>query len=206
MALDPDLVVPSKTAIIINEAQRSVVGDMSLTSDMRESAADAVAAMGRLARLGRQAGVQVIHCVAASRPDGKGANSNNLFATLRKKGPRPSPATLEAGQQVAPEIGVEPEDIVVHRLHGMTPMSDTEIDPILRNMGISSVICAGGSLNIGVFGLVLEAMNKSYTAIVARDAVWGVPKEYGEMVLENSIRIIARLTTVDELAEIWSKR
>ncbi len=159
--------------------------------------------MGRLVRLGREAGVQVFHCVAKSRPDGKGANTNTIFAGKRRR--QGAPVDVDAYAEVMPEIGVEPEDFLVERIHGMSPIMDTEIDPILRNMGISTVIAAGGSLNIGVFGLVLEATNKSYTVVLPRDAVWGVPAEYGEMVLQNSIRMMARITTVDELADIWSR-
>ncbi|MGE0880685.1 MAG: cysteine hydrolase [Acidimicrobiia bacterium] len=203
MALDPSFVVPSKTAIVINEAQRGVVGDLTSLPMAAEAARDAVGNIGRLVRLGRKAGVQVIHCVAMSREDGKGANTNTIFAGRRRKDGEPTP-DVRAHAQVVPEIGVEPEDFLIERIHGMTPMSDTEIDPILRNMGISTVIAAGGSLNVGVLGLVFEAMNKSYTVVVPRDAVWGVPKEYGDLVLQNSVRMMARLTSVDELAEIWS--
>jgi nicotinamidase-related amidase len=202
--LDPTFVEPSKTAIVINEAQRGVVGDLSFLPEAVAAAREPVAAMGRLALLGREAGVQVIHCVAKGRADGKGSNTNTIFAGKRRKGD--APVDVEGPAEVVPEISVEPEDFVIERIHGMSPIMDTEIDPILRNMGISTVIAAGGSLNIGVFGLTLEATNKSYTVVVPRDAVWGVPVEYGQMVLQNSIRMMARLTTVDELAGIWASR
>lgn len=203
MALDPSFVVPSKTAIVINEAQRGVVGDLTSLPAAAEAAQDAVGNIGRLVRLGRKAGVQVIHCVAKSRADGKGGNTNTIFAGRRKRDGEA--VDVDAFAEVVPQIGVEPEDFLIERIHGMTPMSDTEIDPILRNMGISTVIAAGGSLNVGVLGLIFEAMNKSYTVVVPRDAVWGVPKDYADLVLQNSVRMMARLTSVDELAEIWSQ-
>jgi nicotinamidase-related amidase len=86
----------------------------------------------------------------------------------------------------------------------MSPMTDTGLDMILRNMGVRTVVIGGVSLNIGVTGLVIEAVNRTYDVVLAQDACAGVPPEYGEMVVKNSLSLIARLTTVDELLGIWS--
>ena len=40
--------------------------------------------------------------------------------------------------------------------------------------------------------------------VVPRDAVGGTPTEYGEQVLDNTIAVLARLTTVDDLIAEWS--
>ena len=46
----------------------------------------------------------------------------------------------------------DPRDIVVSRLHGMTPFTSTSLDQILRNLGIRTVIATGVSVNLGVMG------------------------------------------------------
>jgi nicotinamidase-related amidase len=66
------------------------------------------------------------------------------------------------------------------------------------------VVVGGVSLNVGVTNLSMDAMNRGYDVVVPRDACAGVPPEYGEQVLENTISMIARLTTTDELLQIWS--
>jgi nicotinamidase-related amidase len=208
MALDPELVAPGRTAIVLNEMQRGTVGDKSTLPMLVEAAAPAVAAASRLVKAGREAGIEIVHCVAASRVDLKGSMGNTVFgARIRKQAARrpPDPDELAAFAEVTPAIGVEPGDLVMARLHAMSAMTDTGLDLVLRNMGISTIIAGGVSLNIGVTGLVIEAANRAYDVVVARDATAGVPPEYGEMILNNSLSLIARLTTVDELVAIWSR-
>jgi nicotinamidase-related amidase len=83
-------------------------------------------------------------------------------------------------------------------------MTDTGLDPLLRNLGVSTVVVGGVSLNVGVTNVAMDAMNRGYDVVVPRDASAGVPPEYGEQVLNNTISMIARLTTTDELLQIWS--
>jgi nicotinamidase-related amidase len=208
VALDPQLVAPERTAIVLNEFQRGTVGDRAGLPMLVEAARPAVTAAATLVKAGRAAGVEVVHCVAGSRVDFKGSMNNTVFAARARKAARANPPRAEdlaAFAEVTPEIGVEASDILLSRLHGMSPMTDTGLDIILRNMGITTIVAAGVSLNIGVTGLVIEAANRAYDVVVARDACAGVPPEYGEMVLENSLAHIARLSTVDELTSIWSK-
>lgn len=207
MALDPALVAPSKTAVIINECQRGVVGDLSGIPMLVELAPDMLKAVDRLVRAARAAGAQVVHCVVKGREDGKGSNQNHRFAGVARKqreagikGPDP-----ELHAQVVDAISVDPTDILMTRIHGMSPMFDTGLDPILRNLGISTVVVGGVSLNVGVTNLAFDAMNRGYEVVVPRDASVGVPKEYGEAIMANTMPIVARLTTVDELVGIWSK-
>ena len=36
-----------------------------------------------------------------------------------------------------PELGPEPDDLVLTRTHGLDPMAGTDLDPVLRNLGIT---------------------------------------------------------------------
>jgi nicotinamidase-related amidase len=207
MPLDPAVVDPSHTAIVLNEIQRGTVGDRSFLPELVEAAAPMITEVARLVQAGRAAGVEIVHCVAASRVDLKGSMGNTVFAAKAKKAalttPR-DPVELAEFAEVVPEIGVEPGDLVMSRLHSMAPMTDTGLDIVLRNMGITTIIAGGVSLNLGVMGLVIEAASRSYNVVVPRDATVGVPPEYGEMILQNSLSILARISSVQELIDIWS--
>jgi biuret amidohydrolase len=208
MALDAELVAPGHTAVVINEMQRSTVGDRAGLPMLVEAGRPAVAGAARLVRAARAAGVEVLHCVAASRVDLKASMNNTVFARRARKDAEKHPRNAEdvaAFAEVVPEIGVEPSDLLVSRLHGMSPFTDTGLDMMLRNMGVSTVVAAGVSLNIGVTGLVIEAVNRAYDVVLVRDACAGVPPEYGDMVIDNSLSLISRVTTVDELLSIWNK-
>jgi hypothetical protein len=66
------------TVILTQETQKGVIGPENVRRDLYESARDsgALDSMGRLVRAGRAAGCNVIHAIAAHRPDLKGANHN----------------------------------------------------------------------------------------------------------------------------------
>lgn len=207
MPLDRALVDPSHTAIVMNEIQRGTVGDRSSLPMLVDAAAPMVREVARLVLAGRAAGVEIVHCVAASRIDMKGSMANTVFAGRARKAavdtPR-DPVELVEFAEVVPEISVEPGDLVMSRLHSMSPMTDTGLDIVLRNLAVSTIIAAGTSLNVGITGLVIEAANRSYDVVVPRDGVAGVPPEYGEMVLTNSLAMVSRLSSVQELIDLWS--
>ncbi len=207
MPLDPDLVEPSRTAIVMNEIQRGTVGDRSSLPMLVEAAAPMVGEVARLVRAGRAAGVEIVHCVAASRVDMKGSMRNTVFAGRARRAaaekPR-DPVEVAEFYEVVPEIGVEESDLLITRLHGMSPMTDTGLDLVLRNLGITTIVAAGVSLNVGVTALVFDAANRAYNVVVPRDAAVGVPPEYGQMMLENSLAIVSRLSSVQELIDLWS--
>src|SRR4051812_32109493 len=134
MPLDPALVDPSHTAIVINECQRGVVGDLATLGELKEEAAPILANLGRLVGAGRAAGVQIVHCVARGRADGKGGNTNTRMAGVARRArsqPGYVPPDPEAFAEVVPDIGVDAADFVLARIHGMSGMSDTGLDPLL---------------------------------------------------------------------------
>ena len=60
-----------------------------------------------------------------------------------------------------------------------------------------TIIATGVSLNIGVTGMVIEAVNHGYEVVLPTDAVAGVPAEYEAAQIKQSLRMLARLTTAD---------
>jgi nicotinamidase-related amidase len=83
-------------------------------------------------------------------------------------------------------------------------MTGTPLDSLLRNEEITTVIVAGVSLNIAIPNLVFDSINRAYQVVVVRDAVAGVPAEYGYQVLEHSLSLVATLATTNELLAAWS--
>lgn len=197
-----ELVDPVRTALVTQECQNGVIGPDAALPELAAAAAPAmVPNAGRLAAAARRAGVPVVHCVAARRADGRGANRNaRLFAAMAKLPPMlpGSPAV-----EVVPEIGVEPDDLVLTRLHGLGPMGGTDLDPVLRNLGVTTVVGVGVSVNVGMLDLTFDAVNAGYQVVLPRDAVAGVPGDYAEAVLDNTLALVATLTTTDDLLAAW---
>jgi len=99
---------------------------------------------------------------------------------------------------------VQTADIKVARMHGMTPFLGTELDAVLRAVGATTVVLMGVSLNLGVLGAALSAVDLGYQVVVVRDAVVGLPREYGDAVLDNSLAMIATIVDADQLIEAWT--
>ena len=88
----------------------------------------------------------------------------------------------------------------------MSPFTGTDLDTWLRNLGVSTVVATGVSLNLGILGLAIEAVNLGYQVLVVRDAVAGLPPDYATAVLAHTLPMISTLVTVDELLEVWNDR
>lgn len=187
------------------ELQRGITGDLAAMQALAKEVAE-MGVIGNVARLcaaARAAGASVVHCTAMFRPDERGSKINSRLGAASRKLNGGRLNIGEAGAEIMPEIGPQSSDIEVSRIHGMTPFVGTSLDQILRNMGITTVIATGNSVNVGVLGLVLNAHDLGYQVIVPRDAVAGVPKAYADAVLENTIGLLSTLTTTDEIIAAW---
>jgi nicotinamidase-related amidase len=101
------------------------------------------------------------------------------------------------------DLGPESGDLVSTRFHGVSPFIGTSLDPWLRSLGIHTVVATGVSVNLGVLGLAIEAVNFGYRVVVPRDTVAGVPADYANALLSNTFPLISTLTTTDDLLKAW---
>ena len=190
------LVQPEHTAVVTSEVQRGVVDDSSILPELAAAAAPVIADIGRLVKGARHAGVSVVHCLATRRPDGRGSNHNaRLFGALRGGGLEPT---------VVAQLGPETEDIQLVRYHGLSPMGNTDLDPVLRNLGVTTVVLAGVSVNIAITNLAFDAVNAGYQVVIPRDAVAGLPADYVDAVFANTLSLVATVTSTDELLAQWT--
>ena len=205
------LLEPSTTAVLTMELQNGIVGEGAMLAALVDELqrAGTLDAVRRLCGAARDAGARVVHCTQVSRPDGAGGSNNckifSLAARQRRDQGHGATDVGTPGAELVPGLE-DPRDIVVPRLHGMTPFTSTSLDQILRNLGIRTVIATGVSVNLGVFGMAMTAMDVGYQVVIPRDAVAGVPREYADAVLDNSISLIATLTTTDGILEAWADR
>ena len=127
-----------------------------------------------------------------------------LFHAVRKSEVLLLPGSAEV--EVVPELGPVEGDLVLSRLHGLDPMAGTDLDPVLRNLGVRTVVVAGVSVNIAITNLVMDAVNRGYQVVVPRDAVAGVPAEYADAVIDNTLVLLATITTTDDVIAAWKER
>ncbi len=193
-------------AVLTMEIQRGVVGDLSSFPELAEAARGArvVEHTARLLGAARAAGVPVVHCTAEFRADRRGTVSNTPLHTAVLRRPE---HLLEgtAATELTPRIGPAPSDLVSSRRHGVSPFTGTALDATLRALGAGVVVVTGVSVNLGVFGLCVEAVNLGYQVVLVTDAVAGLPAEYAAEVVRRSLALVATLATVDEVASALSR-
>ncbi|GAA1528041.1 cysteine hydrolase [Streptomyces albidochromogenes] len=195
---------PATTVLLTVECQRGVVGPDSALPELAEEArsSGALTRVARLVAAAHEAGVQVLHAVAERRPDGRGSSANaRLLRAARRLPVQQLSGT--AAVRVAEPIDVADEDLVVRRLHGLSPLSGTDVDALLRNLGCRTLIVTGVSANVAIPNAVFDAVNLGYTAVVPSDAVAGVPSEYTPAMIRNTLALVATITTTDEVLACW---
>ncbi|MFC6885413.1 MULTISPECIES: isochorismatase family protein [Actinomadura] len=206
MAIDlAGLAAPGHTALLVMEMQRGVVGDLAKFPDLVKTCDErgVVANAARAADAARAAGVRVVQCTAAFRADRAGSHTGNCPFI---KGLLKDPAHMLEGTgavEVLPELS-GPGDLESRRYHGFSPFTGTALDQTLRSLGVTTVVAAGLSLNLGIPGLCLEAVNLGYRVVVLTDAVAGMPAEYGDAVMANTISLLAARATSADLAAAWA--
>lgn len=199
-----EVAAPGHTAIVTQECQGAVMGpDAGLALLAREARRVALPNIVRLLPAARAAGVHVVHCLVQRRPDGLGSNHNAKLFARAGSGVDITPGG--SGAALLPELGPEPTDLTLARWHGVGPMGGTDLDVVLRNLGVSTIVAVGVSLNIAIPNLVMDAINAAYRVVVPRDAVAGLPTEYGEAVIANTLSLLATITTTDELIATWAE-
>jgi nicotinamidase-related amidase len=204
------LLNPATTAVLTMELQQGVVGEGALLPALVERVGDAgtIAHAARACQAARDVGARVVHCTVEHRADGAGATENcRIFALgeklRRAQGVTPTEIGTPGAALVA-ELGPHPSDVVVARMHGMTPFMSTSLDQMLRNMGITTIVATGVSVNLGILGLCINAIDLGYQVVLPRDAVAGLPADYADAVIDHTLSMITTVTTTEELCALWA--
>ena len=199
------LLEPKQSALLLMECQEAIVGGGGRLSALSE----AVARHGTIDHIAtalaaaRAAQVPVFYLTVARRPDSGGATANCLLLALGRKGTPLLPGSPQ--QAVVAALAPRDGDYVLTRFHGVTPFHGTELDQLLRNLGIKTVVVTGVSVNVGITGLTLEAVNSGYQVVIPRDAVTGTPDSHVDSMFEHTLRLLATVTTVAAVTAAWNK-
>jgi nicotinamidase-related amidase len=198
------LLDPKHTAVLVMECQEAIVGGAGRLSALAE-AVQQHGTIDRIAALlaaARGQNVPIFYLTVARRADSGGATANCLLLALGRKGTPLLPGSPQ--QAIVAKLEPQPSDYIVNRFHGVTPFHATELDQLLRNLGIKTVVATGVSVNIGVTGMTIEAVNAGYQVVIPRDAVTGTPQSHVDSMLEHTLRLLATVSSVDEVVASWN--
>jgi biuret amidohydrolase len=99
---------------------------------------------------------------------------------------------------------VEPDDLLVDTKKRLSVFHPTDLDFLLRNMGIRTVVLDGGFTDCCVLNAAFDASNHDYRVVVLRDLVRGTNEEMEDAALKMiSLHMGVVTDSADLLAE-WS--
>ena len=174
----------------------------SVLPQLAADSAGLVAVLPRLLDAARSYGARVVHATYEGTLSAVDIQARHaLWRTLGPLTASWRPGSHET--QVLPQL-LASTDLILPRHHGLFPTLDSELLPVLKGLGVQTVVLAGVSLNLALPTTAGHVTQAGFNLVVPRDVVGGTPTEYGNQVLDNSIAVLGRITTADALIEEWA--
>jgi nicotinamidase-related amidase len=192
---------PATTAILCVECQNGVLGPQSVLPALASDSSELVANVRRLLDAARLFGARVVHATYEGNLGGRPTGTARLWRVLGPATEHWAPGTPDTA--VVAEL-LDPRDLVLPRHHGLFPTLDSELLPVLKGLGVDTIVLVGVSLNLAITHTAGHVTQAGFDLVVPRDGVGGTPAEYAEQVLNNTISVLGRLTSVDQLIGEWT--
>ena len=192
---------PATTAVVCVECQNGVLGSESVLPALAADSSELVSGVRRLLDSARQFGARVVHATYEGNLGGRPTGTARIWRALGPATAQWAPGSTPTA--VLPEL-LASTDLVLPRHHGLFPTLDSELLPVLKGLGVSTIVLAGVSLNLAITHTAGHVTQAGFNLVVPRDAVGGTPKDYAEQVLNNTIGVLGRLTTIDQLIGEWT--
>ncbi len=183
---------PATTALVIIDMQRDFVepggfGE-ALGNDVTPLQA-VIAPCRRMLDAARKAGMMVIHTREGHSPDLADCPPSKIVrgrGAKRIGDPGPMGRILvrgEHGHDIVSELAPKPGEVVVDK-PGKGAFCATDLDHILHNRGIKSLIVCGVTTEVCVNTTVREANDRGYECVVLADCVGSYFPEFQRVALE----------------------
>jgi nicotinamidase-related amidase len=213
LVADPDAVAldPAGTALVLIDMQRDFLepggfGE-TLGNDVSRLA-PALAGCGRALELARAAGLLVVHTREGHRPDladAPAAKVDRGAPSLRIGDAGPMGRILvrgEAGHDIVPALAPVAGEPVIDK-PGKGAFYQTDLDLVLRNRGIDTLLVGGVTTEVCVHTTIREANDRGFRCIALEDACGSYFPEFHRVGLEMIKAqggIFGRVATTDALA------
>ncbi|MCW5892289.1 MAG: cysteine hydrolase [bacterium] len=101
------------------------------------------------------------------------------------------------GVRVHEALAPQPQDFVLERTVGVDGSYGTQLYPVLRMLGRTTMLMTGVSTNIAVEGIVRASVNRGFDVMVLEDCCASYPDAWHRFSIDNIMPLLATVTTAD---------
>ncbi len=174
-----DYLDPRTTAVVSIDMHRGHLDDDPACPCPAPRAREVVAPIDGFHDAARALGVRIVHVKSVLRPDGSDdlrgipAAWRRTFPLHVGEIPNADAHALEGSKWTEWVTRVEPGDLRVDSKRRLSAFYPTDLDFLLRNQRIETVVLDGGFTDCCVLNTAFDANNHNYRVIVLRDLVRG---------------------------------
>ena len=194
-----DLVLPvDRAALCLVEMQNDIVHESNIGErGLGGVLAKQVEKRGIIAKLvaltaaARARGVPVLYINFCGKPGFPRPNTR----LHRVSGSKPRLVEGTWGVKVHEALTPEPQDFVLERTVGVDGSYGTQLYPVLRQLGRTTMLMTGVSTNLAVEGIVRASVNRGFDMIVIEDCCASYPDEWHRFSIDNIMPLLATVTS-----------
>ncbi len=204
-----DYLDPASTAVISIDMHRGHLEDSPDCPCPAPRARDVVAPIDAFHDAARKLGVRIVHVKSVLRPDGSD-DLRGIPAAWRRTfplhaGPIPNSGehALEGSRWTEWVTRVEPGDLRVENKRRLSAFYPTDLDFLLRNQRVTTVVLNGGFTDCCVLNTAFDANNLNYRVILLRDLLRGTDSHLESAALSIVSLHLGLVMESGELLRVW---
>jgi nicotinamidase-related amidase len=207
-----DYLDPGSTAVVSIDMHRGHLEDSPDCPCPAPRARQLVEPIDTFHRAVRQLGVRLVHVRSTVRPNGED-DLQGIPAAWRRSfplhvGPIPNAHAhaIEGSRWTEWCTEVQPSDMRVETKRRLSAFYPTDLDFLLRNQRIQTVVLDGGFTDCCVLNSAFDASNRCYRVIVLRDLVRGTDDALEDAALTMVSLHLGLVMDSAELLRLWRER
>ena len=189
-----------RAALLLVEMQNDIVHEsnigergMAACSPMQVQKRGVIPKLQAVTAAARARGVPVLYINFCSKPGFPRPNTR----LHRAGGSKPRLVEGTWGVRMHEALTPEPQDFVLERTVGVDGSYGTQLYPVLRMLGRTTMMMTGVSTNLAVEGIVRASVNRGFDMVVIEDCCASYPDEWHRFSIDNIMPLLATVTTSD---------
>ncbi|MCW8158391.1 cysteine hydrolase [Stutzerimonas xanthomarina] len=196
-----------RAALLISECQRGVISPAMTPFKGLGEEVERRGILDKISTLAdafRAAGLPVIHLHVVHRKGYIDLPRTSVIIARSMKENRMLEGTAEV--ESVDEVAPKGDDIVHARSFSLVAFHGTELDSMLRNMGVTTLVPVGVSTNVAISGASLCGSDLGYQVVVPEDCIAGATQESHEFIVQNLLPLYATLSESQTIMQTLAER